>query len=209
MDAHARTHTRSDVDDEGCVLRTRATPKARRVQFLIARMCRTIYVWEFFFFYFFFVAHLFKLCSGLLQWSPGAAPAPRVSLVYQALARLSFFFSSFAQISSYARMCASAFPCLFSGHFTVRAFGQKRQCGNARACARDTHKKETYACVRSPQPHRALAPPLSRTSAESPGSQMAKAHRQGHTVTRTDTQTHTGQDAERAQPGPKSTDELD
>lgn len=136
-------------------MRTRATLKAHGVQFLIARIRRTIYVWEFFFSP--FVAHLFKLSLGLLQRSPSAAPAPRISLFFLSSARfLCLFFPSSAQISSYARMCASAFPCLFSGHFTVCAFGQKRQCGkraHVRACGRDTHREETYACVRSPGPN--------------------------------------------------------
>lgn len=152
------------------------------MQFLIACMCRTVYVWEFF-------------CGTSVQT---VLRALAVATVSRCCAYLCLSSALFCSNLSYARVCAQV-------HFHVCSVDilrcvplDKRDSVEMGVYVCVRHREPTYACVRSPQPHRSSAPPLSRTSAESPNSQMATAHRQAHTVTRTDTNTHTpaGQDAE-------------
>lgn len=106
-----------------------------------------------------------------------------------------------SQLCTHAR--SSAFPCLFSRHFTECVFCIKKE-QLANVLMKETGG--TYACVRSPRAPLRFTPPLSRPSAESPNSRVATARRRAHTDTHR--HTNTPRAGREAQPGPKSTDEL-
>lgn len=127
-DCGTRTQTHSDVDDQKCVLQTRATLNTHGVQFLIALMRRTIYVWEIFF---------SSFCGTSVQTKLGAA--------YLLYIKQSLSPSLFSKFYSNLELCTRVHEC-------ISMFVQQTFYGSCLSDKRDSveNARRKHACVRSP-----------------------------------------------------------
>lgn len=86
-------------------------------------------------------------------------------------------------------VCSSAFPCLYSGYFTVcvRLCAKKKKKKAACKCVYE--RVGTCACVRSPQPHRVSPHPCQGLVPSHPSLKWQTANRHTHTHTHTQCRT--------------------